>query len=197
MGSESTADAPAFPACGLVGRETASRAYAGRVKRLVLVFLLAACGGRSSLLVDEAAASVTPTSLYTKDDRGCPSLQPLGDAPKQLAIAQAGEGVAVVEVFFQEECTGAGGQYILAREVDGDRAFWIGAHACWTLDRLPPGRHFGVLRYSQTAALFRIDDHLCVGFPERPPGATSDAHVRAVALFSTLSDARAYAAALR
>ncbi len=160
------------------------------------MLLLAACGGRSGLRVDEAA-SVSPTALYTKDDKGCPSSQQIGDAREQLTIAQSGEGVAVVEVFFQEECTGAGGQYILAREIDGFRAFWIGAHACWTLDRLPTGRHFGVLRYSQTAALFRIDEHLCIGFPDLPPGATSDVHVRAVALFATLADARAFAATLR
>jgi hypothetical protein len=170
-----------------------------RTSWLIAALLFGGCGGRSDLPIGERTVTLvpTPTALHGRDERGCPSSLPIADAARTMESKQFGEAVAVVELFYQEECTGAGGQYILAREVDGFRSFWIGAHACWSLVMpLPEGPRFGVVRYNQTAALFRISEDVCIGFPDAPPGASTDVTTRAIAVFKSLADARAYGASL-
>lgn len=138
-----------------------------------------------------------PTALHNRDERGCPALVPVANAATEMESKQFGEAIAVVELFYQDECTGAGGQYILARELGGFRTFWIGAHACWALTSpLPVGPRFGVVRYNQTAGIFHISEDVCIGFPDEPPGARTDVTTRAIAVFETLADARAFAASL-
>lgn len=165
-----------------------------------LALVLASGCSRSAVALDDegevVTGSPTPIALYTSA-RGCPSLQPITNTAAEMTSKQFGEAIAVVELFYQDECTGLGGQHILAREIDGFRSFWLGGHGCRLLDPLPTGPRFGVVRYNQTAALFRISPDVCIGFPDREPGATSDVSTRALAAFATLSDARAFAATLR
>jgi hypothetical protein len=132
-----------------------------------------------------------------RGEPGCGEELPVENAELALSTAQQGE-LAVVELFFSEECTGAGGQYILAREVDGFREFWIGGHACYFLGTplgVPPAwaPAFGVLHFEQTAAIFQIPPEVCVGFPGEPPGASTDAQTQAVVVFETLAEAQAFA----
>lgn len=116
-------------------------------------------------------------------------------AATALTPPDSGEAVAVVEIAYAEECTGLGGQYILAREVDGSRSFWLGNHGC---NFLAPGlvggaTTFGVLRYRFTAALFMIPTGVCVSFPGEPDGLSSDSRVEALAVFPTLEAAAQFA----
>ena len=163
-----------------------------------MIALLCGCS-RAAIALDHEDEHTTgePIALYTSS-RGCPALQPLTNTASEMASKQFGEAIAVVELFYRDECTGAGGQHILAREITGFRRFWIGAHACRALATpLPEGPRFGVVRYNQTAALFHLSPDVCIGFPDEPPGATSDVTTRAIAVFATLSDARTFAATLR
>jgi hypothetical protein len=166
---------------------------------IVLCALCSACGTRTGVGVDDAATgAVMPSALYATGEGGCAVVVPITSTAIEMESKQFGESVAVVELFYQDECTGAGGQYILAREVDGFRSFFIGAHACWSLPSpLPTGPGFGVVRYNQTAGLFHVSPDVCIGFPDRPPGLQTDVTTRAIAVFETLSDARAFAATLR
>lgn len=116
-------------------------------------------------------------------------------AATALTPVESGEEVAVVEIAYAEECTGLGGQYILARELEGSRSYWLGAHGCNFLAAglVGDATAFGVLRYRITAALFTIPVGVCVGFPGEPDGVSSDSRVEAVAVFPTLEAATLFA----
>lgn len=147
----------------------------------VLATLIAGCGTRSIVGDEPTAAKSAPLAVFARDERMCA-------APSDVSAMGLRESdkLAVVSVTFADECTGAGGQHILGHEVDGFRDMWLGAHACrtWTT---PPTAPFAVMRYSQTAALFRIPDGACI------EPLTSDVQVKAVALFATRADAEAFA----
>jgi hypothetical protein len=175
-----------------------------RLLLLLHAALAAGCGGRVHLPSGDAGVAVPgpvpePVAVYVAEP-GCGEERAIETAEEALSTEESGT-IAVVELSFAEECTGAGGQYILARDVDGSREFWIGGHACYFLSS-GPGQPpawapaFGVLRYEQTAGLFQISPDVCVGFPGQPPGATTDAQTRAIAVFATLEEARAFAAFL-
>ena len=116
----------------------------------------------------------------------------LGLPPGEVVL----EGV--VDLAFAQECTGAGGQYLLAREIDGFRAFWVGAHACQFAEGGTNafGIVYGVVRYRLTAGLQEIPPEVCVGFPDEPPGLQTDATTLAIAVFEQLSEAQAFEASL-
>ncbi len=161
----------------------------------LLLALLASCGGRSDVpAIDKPPAAALPSALYVADE-GCAKEAAAETAATALTPADSGEAVAVVEIAYAEECTGLGGQYILAREVDGFRSFWLGNHGC---NFLAPGlvggaTSFGVLRYRFTAALFMIPTGVCVSFPGEPDGLSSDSRVEALAVFPTLEAAAQFA----
>ncbi|HSN87438.1 MAG TPA: hypothetical protein VL025_11805 [Thermoanaerobaculia bacterium] len=188
---------------------------------LSFAFLAAACGARSTVQEAEPADPPTdpstdpptqpttapptkpppppplPALLYVGDGAGCAIELPPDEAADIFAWADPGGSTAVVEAFFADECTGAGGQYVLAREVDSFRRFWLGAHACYFFGFPPPdGLPFGVVRYTQTAGIFEISPDVCVGFPDEPPGVQTDTTTAAIALFESLDEANAFAAAV-
>ena len=160
-----------------------------------LFALLASCGGRSDVpAIDKPPAAALPSALYVADE-GCAKEVAAETAATALTPVDSGEAVAVVEIAYAEECTGLGGQYILAREVEGFRSFWLGNHGC---NFLAPGlvggaTTFGVLRYRFTAALFMIPVGVCVSFPGEPDGLSSDSRVEALAVFPTLEAAALFA----
>lgn len=180
-----------------------------RVAFLLCAAIAAGCGARASLHIDETASASassgaggaemvpTPEALYVPDDHGCGAEQKPEDAAALLTPSGSGQGVAVVEVFYQSECTGVGGDYIVAHEVDGFRDFWLGAHACFFLPQpLPSGLPHGVLRYNITAAFFQVSPDVCIGIPGEPPGLGTGDKTEAIALFATLAQAQQFAASL-
>jgi len=160
----------------------------------LLVALLASCGGRTDVpAIDQSPAAALPSALYVADD-GCAKEAAAETAATALKPGESGEEIAVVEIAYAEECTGLGGQYILAREVDGSRSFWLGNHGC---NFLTPGlvgsaTTFSVLRYRATAALFTIPSGVCVSFPGEPDGFSSDSRVEALAVFPTREAAKLF-----
>ncbi len=161
----------------------------------LLVALLASCGGRTDApAIDKSPAAALPSALYVANE-GCAKEVAAETATTALTPVESGEEVAVVEIAYAEECTGLGGQYILAREVDGSRSFWLGSHGCYFL---APGlvggaTTFGVLRYRPTAALFTIPVGVCVSYPGEPDGFSSDSRVQALAVFPTVEAATRFA----
>jgi hypothetical protein len=136
-----------------------------------------------------------PTMLFVETPDACGLEVPVGDAENVLRPIEAGDDVAVVELLFADECTGAGGNHILLRTLDGSREFWLGSHACYFFDfALVDGVfRFGVVRYAQTASLFHTSPGTCIGWPGEPEGLTSDSRTRAVGVFASLEDAQAFA----
>jgi hypothetical protein len=184
------------------------------MKRVVAVALVAvasvaaACGGTVVFEEDGTADGATgsgagggpddavaPAALYVSDREGCAVEAPIEEAVASLTIDDGGgEALHVVELAYVDECTGAGGQHILARAVDGSRGMWLGAHACYFFDPdLVGERGAGLARASQTAGLASTSADACVTFPGETSGVTSDVRVTAIAVFPTVGDAQAYA----
>ena len=162
---------------------------------VALLPLLASCGGRIDVpAIDRPPAAALPSALYVDDD-GCAKEVAAETAAAALTPVESGEEVVVVEIAYAEECTGLGGQYILAREVEGSRSYWLGNHGCNFLASglVGSATTFGVLRYRQTAALFTIPAGVCVSFPGEPDGFSSDSRVEALAVFPTLEAAKLFA----
>lgn len=167
---------------------------------LSLFTLAAGCGARSTVLeADPTAPAGQPAAVavYAPDGEGCVDSLPVSDAAEAVT-PDSGEEVAVVDLAFAQECTNAGGQYLLAREIDGFRSFWVGAHACQFAEGGTNsfGIVYGVVRYRITAGIQEIPPDVCVGFPDEPPGVQTDATTVAIAVFEQLSEAQAFAASL-
>ena len=165
-----------------------------RFTTLIASTAILACGG---VTVDEDVVP-TPERVFAADNAGCIELQTPSEAESFFNEAAPGDRVAVVEVFLVEECTDAGGHYLLARELSGEREYWLGGHACYFLDAADFDgaiRH-GVVRVTQTAALFQLPEEVCVGFPGQA-GVTTDSNVNAAALFASLEEAEQFAASLQ
>jgi hypothetical protein len=153
----------------------------------LLVVILAGCGTRT---LEDLSSATPPLAVYTRDEKAC-AVAANGAPEDELRTGDAGgESTAVVEVGFANECSGLGGQYVLARTVDGSRYFWLGAHGCATWET-PPLAKFGVVRYS-TAAAAELPDGACLTMPGAPAKITSDASVRAIAVFATRSEAERF-----
>ena len=104
-----------------------------------------------------------------------------------------------------DECTGLGGQYVVAKDLDGPRRFFLGAHDCRALTTPdlptfpPPPLRYGVLRGTQTAALFTAGP--CIALPGEPPDPSptptrvdeiqTDLIAEVLEAYETLEDARA------
>jgi hypothetical protein len=172
-----------------------------RLIALACCAVAAGCGTRSTL-VDGGDPTTPPEALlvYVRGEAGCVEELPGSEAEEALSPVDSSDTIAVADLAFGIECTNAGGDYVLAREIDDFRYFWLGAHACWFLDQgqapQGPGLVFGVVRYRQTAALFQIPPEVCVAFGDEPPGLSTDATTEAIAVFETLEGAQAFAAGL-
>lgn len=154
------------------------------------------CGARSDVLESDPAPLVAPVELFAPDGAGCVASPDLDQAASLMA-RQSGQGIAVVDIVFALECTNLGGDYVLGREIGGTRMFWLGGHGCSFLTTtFGPGLVYGVVRYTQTAALFQISSDVCVGFPDQAPGAQTDVTTEAIALFERLEEAQAFAGTL-
>ena len=161
-------------------------------------------GGASTAITSAASGPVdppAPTALFVSDREGCALEAPVDEAEASLAPA-AGSGVEehllVVELVFADECTGAGGQHVLARAVDGGALMWLGAHACYFFEpSLVDGQvHAGVARVFEDEPTETLDDAVCLAFPGDDRPLESDLGVIAIAVFPSLEAAASFVEAV-
>jgi hypothetical protein len=172
---------------------------------LIAPLYLAACGG-NVVFVEEGPQQeeetqedpVVPVEVPTPErvfyaDGACVAEVATSGTQPLFEDLQSGERRLVVETFLVRECSGAGGDYVLARELTGSRSYWLGDHTCYFLGNgeLPTTTSYGVIRVTQTAALSSVPTGWCIGFPGED-GLSSDSNVTAVALFASLEEAQAY-----
>lgn len=159
-----------------------------------------ACGGQT--LADDGARADGQTSavaVYTtaSSDR-CPAATATTRASEILKKEYASEEIAVVAITYEDECTGLGGQYILASDVSAPRQrYFLGAHGCseWTFDKgSSAAPAWGVLRYQVTDSIQKIPAGVCVGnATNQAQGIITSAGVRGIALFTSRSSAETFA----
>ncbi|MDC0743578.1 hypothetical protein [Polyangium mundeleinium] len=162
-----------------------------------LCLLAAACG---SVVVDPAPeAQPKAVQLFVADGNGCVTQPSLDTAAEVITPGDDGEAIAVTDISVTVLCTDAGGQYMLAREIDGFRYFWLGGHGCQLAPGLASatGLVYGVVRYRMTAGIAEIPSDQCVSWPGDPEGVQTDASTSAIALFEQLDEAKAFAASLK
>jgi hypothetical protein len=168
---------------------------------------MAACGG-TVVFEDETetesetvAAGGTlgslsgPSALWIADREGCGLEAPVSEAEAVLATDDdGGDVLLVVDLAFIDECTGAGGQHILARTPDGSSEMWLGAHACRFFDpsRIDGEVHAGLVRGEQTAGLQQTSADACVTFPGEVAPLASSVTVTAIALFGSQAEAKSF-----
>lgn len=180
------------------GAAMATSRSAALVFALSFCSIAAGCGARSTVLEGDPNAGSAPVALFAPDGSGCVDEPPLGTAVEVISPADAGDEIAVVDITFAEECTDLGGQYVLARDLDGVKRYWLGGHGCQFLEQFSNtlGLVYGVVRYRVTAGISQIPADVCVGFPDETPGMETDSTTLGIAVFETLSGAQAFADSL-
>lgn len=127
----------------------------------------------------------------------CPSAAPPEEAFASFSAAKAEDSyswVYLASSTFIEECSGAGGQHVLAVEPAGSRRAWLGGHTCAFAD---PSTTFpwAVALTNQTAGLFTAPEEWCVTLPGELRFQTSE-HTAAMAFFGDEASAQEFVAAL-
>jgi hypothetical protein len=138
-----------------------------------------------------------PSALYVRDGE-CGLELPVRDATTELTrVPDSGDVVLVAELAFTDECTGAGGQHLLARAIDGSGMMWIGSHACYFFawDLVGTGVRAGVVR-ARPGQPQQISDQVCIEFPGEPGPPSTAVDAMAIAVFDTLDEAAAFAATI-
>lgn len=113
----------------------------------------------------------------------------------------ADERVFAVEFLPQEECSSAGGDWFIGRELDGPREVAFGGHTCWFMpdewreDRQT--RRFGVVRVNLRPVTRRVPEGWCLTTLAGTTPVKSDVNVEAFGLYDSAADARLAADALR
>ena len=129
---------------------------------------------------------------FVVDRAACTTgVQPSADAA--TAREDASDLIAVAEIMFVDECTGLGGNWIIARDILSDRRFFLGAHGCRLWSSPPAGSH-AVVRHRQTAGMFSTPSGACVAF-DGEESVRSDQATSGIVVFATLEDAKAFASA--
>lgn len=144
---------------------------------------------------DPAAPRPGASGLYVPDDKQC-ARGSADSASVVLRPRDSLEDVAVVELSVAQECTGLGGEYLLARDLHSSRRFWLGGHGCGSTKLLYGlATTFGVVRYMNTSSVLTIPAGVCVSFPgeDADEAITTATKIRAVASFATQSEAEAFA----
>lgn len=176
------------------------------MKNLVLVSVLLAGCGRTDLVEDvdggvvDAGAKLpvvqreAPLFVAVPTDNGCARPGAEGD----LKLREPGERLVLMKTKGVDECSGAGGEYLIGTEVDAARDAFLGAHACYFLNSaVRQGQVFwGVTRLAQTAALFMTPTGWCVTTLAGTEPVSSDSKVRAWAVYKSEAAARAALAEL-
>lgn len=177
------------------------------------VFFLASLGllacGRSNLGEEPQPAAPTPPVQQREAPlfvfRGSPC--PTPGVESDLKVSIQGDRLVLVQTQAQGECSGAGGEYLIGRDVNAPVDFFVGAHACYfhpaalrdtesyqcvgggpcTRQRM----FWGVARVSQTAALFSAPQGWCITSLTGSTGVTTDSIAEAWALYPSEASARA------
>ena len=172
---------------------------------LLLVLSLAACG-RTDLIDEPAVDSgvLTPPTppVVVKD--------PLAVFVVDGSCAKAGtkdalkpgvdERVFAVEFLAQEECSGAGGDWLIGRELGGVREVAMGDHACWFMPddyRAARVKRYGVVRSNLLAVTTQVPDGWCLTTVDGRPLPKTDVNVLAFGVYESETAARDAARALK
>ncbi len=165
---------------------------------LLGVAALAFSCGRSALFEepqpDEPGWAANEQPLYVFRGDGCPS----AGTERDLEPARY-ERLAVVRFRAVEECSGEGGEWLIGRQIDSSRDYFVGGHACFFLPedlRKPGSTWFGLVRFSQTAGLFRTPEGWCVTNADGRQPVTTDSRSLAWGVYRTEQLARAALARL-
>lgn len=171
--------------------------------RALFALVLVGCG-RTDLLEDADGgvdagvyAGVREAPFFVAvEDGGCAS----AGVESQLKPLGSGERLVLMKTKALDECSGAGGEYLVGTEVNASRDAFLGAHACSFLSaelRMNFGQVFwGVTRLSQTATLFRTPESWCITSIAGTEPVVSDSKVKAWAVYRSESAARAALQAL-
>ena len=134
----------------------------------------------------------------------CPTLGVESD----LKVSASGDRLVLVQTQPQGECSGAGGEYLIGRDVNASLDFFVGTHACYFH---PPALRdtesftcvgggvctrqrvfWGVARVSQTAGLLHTPEGWCItSLTGSTAGVTTDSIAQAWALYPSEASARA------
>jgi hypothetical protein len=164
------------------------------VKRTVVLVVLVACGRTGTLEAEmqqmqppKPGVSEQPLFVFTGDL--CP-----GRGTEADLAPQKYDGLVVVKMTAQRECTGAGGDWLVGDALDADRGFFAGSHACWFLPQeleVAPASYFAVVRYSQTAGLFHGPMGGCITDADGREPVKTDSKNLAWGVYRTEQGARA------
>lgn len=157
--------------------------------------------GRSAPLEDETVVPVTPVApvpksspLFVFTTSECPTR-----GNEEDLIPSGTDQLAVVRFRAVSECSGAGGEWFVGREVSSSRAHLAGRHACYFLPQELQGfdtDRFAVVRFQVTAGLFRAPKGWCVT-DEQGNEVTTDARALAWGIYATEADAQSALERLR
>lgn len=109
-----------------------------------------------------------------------------------LAPAQY-ESLAIVRFRFLEECSGAGGEWLVGRDVEGSRTLLAGDHTCYFVPepyRQSQEHHFAVVRFSITAGLRHAPQGWCIT-DEEGNAVSTDSRWKAWGVYPSEEAARA------
>lgn len=170
---------------------------------LIGLLCLAACG-RSELVEGEfpdASVVMPPPQMVTapKPTQVFANAQCPEAATVDALKPGADERVFAVEFRAQEECSGAGGDWFIGRELAGPRQVAFGNHACWFMPqefRSGMARRFGVVRVNLRAVTKQVPEGWCLESLEGNTART-DVNVLAFGVYASEADAKAAAQALR
>lgn len=173
--------------------------------RVLFVIVFAGCG-RTDLTEDADGgvdAGMKPVTMreaplfVAVEDGGCAS----AGVESQLKVAGSGERLVLMKTKAVDECSGAGGEYLVGTEVNAARDAFLGSHACYFLSnsmRRDLGQvYWGVTRLSQTAAQFRTQDGWCITTIAGAEPVVTDSKAKAWAVYGSETAARAALEALR
>ncbi|MDP2274677.1 MAG: hypothetical protein Q8N23_05710 [Archangium sp.] len=160
-------------------------------KLILLVALASSCGRTPFELIADAGvadAGVREAPIFVFTGSGCPDAGTEQDlTPLQF------DGIALVKFRATEECSGAGGEWLIGTEVGSTRDLFVGQHACYFQPAALRGsstERFAVVRYMQTAALFMTPAGWCLTRPDGGEPVSSDVKNIAWGVYATEAGAR-------
>ena len=169
------------------------RRLPGRLTLASVLALSVACG-RSELddveavtpnLTPDPPVTSPPTAVYVRPTAdSCPRPGVEADLRPQP------EDLRLVELRILEECSGAGGQWIIGRE-RGTRDVMLGEHSCYFAPTTLPEPVPGLVVVRQTAGLHQGPLGWCIVDADGVEPVRSDVLTRVAAVFTTWADAEA------
>lgn len=161
------------------------------MRSVMWVVLLLSCGRTPVDAFDAGVvdAGIIEAPLFVFTGSLCPAQGTEADLTPMPS-----DGLALVRFRAQGECSGAGGEWLIGREVGSSRDFFVGEHACYFFPELlrdSAVERFGVVRFSQTAALFHAPTGWCITNANGMEPVTTDSKSLAWGVYATEAGARA------